>query len=69
MVLVGSIAGVTLGIASARFIHTLLYGVRADDWAMLAIPAVTILSAALLAALPAVIRAVRIDPVAMLRAE
>jgi predicted permease len=69
MVLVGSIAGVTLGIASARFINTLLYGVRADDWAMLAIPAVTILLAALLAALPAVIRAVRIDPVAMLRAE
>ena len=69
MVLVGSVAGVLLGMASARFIDTLLYGVRADDWAMIAIPAVTILLAALLAALPAVIRAVRIDPVAMLRAE
>ena len=36
---------------------------------MLALPAVTILAAALLAALPPVIRAVRIDPAAMLRAE
>jgi hypothetical protein len=41
----------------------------ANDWAMVAIPALTILLAASLAALPAVIRAVRIDPVSMLRAE
>ena len=37
--------------------------------AMLALPSLTILAAALLAALPAVIRAVRIDPVGMLRSE
>jgi hypothetical protein len=36
---------------------------------MLALPSVAILAAALLAALPAVIRAVRIDPVTMLRSE
>jgi hypothetical protein len=36
---------------------------------LLALPALAILTAALLAALPAVIHAVRIDPVAMLRAE
>jgi len=36
---------------------------------MLALPSLTLLAAALLAALPAVIRAVRIDPVAILRAE
>ena len=36
---------------------------------MLALPSLTILAAALLAALPAVIRAVRIDPAEMLRLE
>jgi hypothetical protein len=36
---------------------------------MLAIPAVTILAAGLVAAIPAVTRAVRIDPVTMLRAD
>ena len=37
--------------------------------ALIAVPSMTILAAALLAALPAVIHAVRIDPVTMLRAE
>jgi ABC-type lipoprotein release transport system permease subunit len=36
---------------------------------MLALPALTILAAALLAALPPVIRAVRIDPAETLRVE
>ena len=36
---------------------------------MLLVPSLTILAVATLAALPAVIRAVRIDPVAMLRAD
>jgi hypothetical protein len=36
---------------------------------MLTLPSLTILAAALLAALPAVIHAVRIDPVEMLRSE
>jgi hypothetical protein len=36
---------------------------------MLAMPSGAILAATLLAAIPAVIRAVRIDPAAMLRAE
>ncbi len=36
---------------------------------MLALPSFTILAVALLAALPAVVRATRIDPVAMLRAD
>jgi ABC-type lipoprotein release transport system permease subunit len=55
--------------ASVRYIETLLYHVKPGDLTMLAIPSFTILAAALLAALPAVIRAVRIDPVAILRAE
>ena len=40
-----------------------------DSFEFLAIPSLTIFVSALLAAVPAVVRAVRIDPVAMLRSE
>jgi putative ABC transport system permease protein len=69
MVLAGALAGVALGIASARYIETLLYQVKATDLSVLTLPSLAILAAALLAALPAVIRAVRIDPITILRAE
>ena len=62
-------AGLTLGLAAARSIESLLYGVKATDVAMLALPSLTILGSALVAALPAVLRAVHIDPAAMLRAD
>jgi putative ABC transport system permease protein len=69
MMLAGAVAGLALGIASGRYVETLLYGVRATDVAMLAIPSVTMVVAALAAALPAVIRAARVDPVNALRSE
>jgi len=69
MVLAGALAGLALGMVSVRYIEELFYQVKATDLAMLAFPWVTILAAALLAALPAVVHAVRTDPVAMLRAE
>ncbi len=69
MVFVGALAGLALGMGAARFIATLLYDVKPGDAGMLAIPSLAILAAALLAAAPAVVRAVRIDPVEMLRAE
>jgi ABC-type antimicrobial peptide transport system permease subunit len=69
MVVVGAIAGVGLGTGSVRYIETLLYEVQPVSLATLALPSLTILVAALLAALPAVFHAVRIDPVTMLRAE
>jgi Mg/Co/Ni transporter MgtE len=69
MALAGAVAGLMLGVASVRYIQALLYEVKPTDMAMLALPAVVILAAALLAALPAVFHAVRIDPAAMLRAE
>ena len=69
MVLAGAAAGLTLGMASVRYIESLLYQVKPRDLAMLTLPAVVILAAALLAALPAVLHAVRIDPAATLRAE
>jgi len=56
-------------IRDRRYIETLLYQVKPTDLAMLALPAFAILAAAFLAALPAVIHAVRIDPVTMLRAD
>ena len=65
----GALCGLAIGIASVRSIESLFYDVKAGDAGMLALPAAAIFAAALLAALPAVIRAVRIDPVAMLRAE
>ncbi|MGA2599053.1 MAG: ABC transporter permease [Bryobacteraceae bacterium] len=69
MVLVGAAAGLALGMTAVRSIESLLYQVKASDWGMLALPCLTILAAAVLAAMPAVIRAVRIDPVATLRSE
>jgi predicted permease len=69
MVAAGALGGVALGLASARYIESLFFQVKATDPAMLAIPSLTIVAAALLAALPAVIHAVHIDPVIMLRSE
>jgi predicted permease len=69
MVLAGAVAGIGLGMISARYIESLLFEVKATDWGILALPAVTILAVALLASFPAVIRAVRVDPATLLRAE
>jgi predicted permease len=69
MVLLGALAGITLGMVSVRYIESLFYQVKATDLAMLALPSLAILAAALLAAVPPVIRAVRIDPATTLRSE
>jgi predicted permease len=69
MVLAGAVVGLMLGLASMRYVVTLLYEVKATDPMLLALPWLTIIAVALLAAVPAVVRAVRIDPVAMLRSE
>ena len=69
MVLVGAVAGLALGMASVRYIETLFYQAKATDAAMLAFPSLALLAAALFAALPPAIHAVRIDPVNILRAE
>jgi putative ABC transport system permease protein len=69
MVAIGAVAGLALGLLSARYAASLFYQVKATDISMLALPWLTILAATSLAALPAVIRAIRIDPVKMLRAD
>ena len=69
LVLAGCFIGILLGFVSVRFIGTLLFEVKATEAGVLALPTVTILAVAFLAALPAIVRAVRIDPAAMLRLE
>jgi len=69
MLAAGALARLALEMASVPSIEALFYQVKATDLGMLALPALIILAAASLAALPAVIHAVRIDPVKALRAE
>jgi len=69
MVLAGALGGLALGAESVRYVEPLFYRVQATSLGAMALPSLAILGAALLAALPAVIRAVRIDPVTMLREE
>jgi ABC-type antimicrobial peptide transport system permease subunit len=69
MIAAGAMAGLGFGIGMVRNVETLLYDVKATEPKMLLIPPATILVATFLAALPAIVRAARIDPVAMLRSE
>jgi len=69
MMVLGGVAGLGFSMASARFIESLFYQVKATDLPMLAFPSLALFAAALLAALPAVVRAVHIDPANTLRAE
>lgn len=66
-------AGILLGVAAAyaggRVITSRLYGVRADDPAILAVAAVAVLVVAFLAYLLPALRASRIPPAGSLRAE
>jgi predicted permease len=68
-VTLGSIVGAAAGLASARYLESLLYRLKASDFSMLAIPCFAIWLAAMIAAAPALARALRINPVALLRAE
>jgi ABC-type antimicrobial peptide transport system permease subunit len=67
LVFAGAAGGLVIGMAAARSIESLLYQVKLTDFAILALPAFTIQVTTLVAGVPAVIRALRIDPAAMLR--
>jgi putative ABC transport system permease protein len=69
MVGVGIALGLALGAASLRYIQSLLYQVKATDLQMVAVPLLVIVVTALLASLPALIHAIRIDPARVLRTE
>ncbi|HEY7856333.1 MAG TPA: ADOP family duplicated permease [Terriglobales bacterium] len=69
MVGLGAAFGIGAGIACARYFAALFYGVRAADAGVLGVPLLLLGVTAGLAALPAVLRALAIDPAAMLRSE
>jgi len=69
MLLVGAAAGLTSGLALVRYMAALFYEVKPTDLAMPAFPWLALLGTAVLASLPPVARAARIDPVTLLSAE
>jgi putative ABC transport system permease protein len=69
MIAFGGCAGIALGFGAARYVESLFYQVKATDADMIALPACAILLTALVATLPAVLRALRTDPTEILRAE
>ena len=56
MVVLGGVAGLELGVASERYIESLLYQVKATDISMLLVPVVAVTTVAGMASSPAVIR-------------
>jgi predicted permease len=69
MIALGGCAGVALGLGAARYVTSLFYEVKATDADMIALPTFAILLTAIVATLPAVLRALRTDPTEILRAE
>lgn len=69
MVAVGVVAGVALGLASARYMESSFFQVKASDASMLAAPSAVILAVAVVATVPGILLALQIDPVEILRAE
>jgi predicted permease len=69
MIALGGCAGVALGFGAARYVESLFYQVKATDADMIALPTYAILLTALVATLPAVLRALRTDPTEILRTE
>jgi ABC-type antimicrobial peptide transport system permease subunit len=68
-VLAGAVSGLVVGLLCAERLQSLLFQVRATDAPMLLLPFTAIVTVAVLAAVPAVLRAVHIDPLVMLRSE
>jgi predicted permease len=69
MVALGAIVGLAGGLGFGRLVEKLLFQVKAVDPIVLLTPMCTLAAAAALAALPPILRAVRIDPAQTLRAE
>jgi ABC-type antimicrobial peptide transport system permease subunit len=68
-VLIGIGIGTIVAFASARVLKTLVFGVSASDPLTLATVAVTLAIVALLASIVPAYRALRLDPVKVLRAD
>lgn len=69
MIAVGACAGLVIGLESAGYIESLFYHVKSTEPTILALSAGVIFLTALVATLPAVLRALNTDPSEILRAE
>jgi predicted permease len=69
MIALGGSAGFVVGFGAARYVESLFYQVKATDADIIALSMCAILLTALVATLPAVLRALRTDPTKILRAE
>jgi len=69
MIALGGCAGIVLGFGASRYVESLFYQVKATDADMIASPTCAMLLTALVATLPAVLRALRTDPTEILRTE
>lgn len=69
MVSLGLFVGLVVGVACGRVVQSLLFEVKATDPETIIGPLIILLAVALFAALPPVLRAVRIDPAQTLRNE
>ena len=66
---IGLAVGIAGGFAGSRFIMALLYQVQPTDASSVALPLVSILSAAALSALVPALRAIHVDPMTSLRSD
>jgi ABC-type antimicrobial peptide transport system permease subunit len=66
---IGTLIGLAAGLGFGRLVESILFGVKATEAAPIATALLTLAVAAVLAALPPAIRAVRIDPAQTLRSE
>ncbi len=69
LTVIGVVMGIGGGLALARFVATFLFEVKPSDFASVVLPLACLLAASGLAAIPAAIRAVRVDPILALRHE
>jgi ABC-type antimicrobial peptide transport system permease subunit len=69
MLILGSAVGLGAGLASERFVESLLFEVKGTDLRLLVTPVLTLFSAAFLAALPPILAAAKTDPSTALRSE
>ena len=65
----GTVAGLGAGLIAVRFLSSLFYDVRATDAAQLAVPAMSVIAMGVLAAVPPVVRALRVSPTVILRGD
>jgi ABC-type antimicrobial peptide transport system permease subunit len=69
MIAVGAAAGLAAGVAGGRFVESLLFGVKATEPLAVVVPLAALFAAAAAAALPAALRASRLNPSKALRSE